>query len=733
MLRHFRSRVSQVVSSTSSREASFVSASVLCDALEPRVMLSNSPPFVEDQFFAIEEDAQTGEIVGVVCALDGPETPSLQFRFGDTSGSPIVLGLTSFDSGLSDGLANQVYSPVGGSDNTLTLFAELVPVATGTLDEVEVITNPAGESFAELTVTFSAAVGMDTNIFDEILSKTGGSGVMTATTSTFNVEGVLIDVGDAALFTAPGVGEFKTGADVNGSADFDLAVIASNLHPTLRYFGIDEPGNAPYQDLNVGGGFVTDVNNMAVTSLSVNYVENLATFAIVGGTGESLFDIDPISGELSVLDPTMFDSASTPSYSLDIQVTDTGIPALSTIASVVVYVDPAGPTAPELLTSLPNTNGAVFAVTPSLPNGNTEGAYSVAKNGLLPVGANWINVQHGDFNGDGLVDVLAQRADLLSWHVGLNTGTSLEFTRWVNEWRTVTDVVVGDFNGDGLDDIAGRRTTIDYWRVGYSDGTQFVGRSFGIDARSGNATIDTIIVGDFDGDRIDDRAVYDYTTRHWYIQRHAEPGWYAWGGFWPSGDQVQTWVPGDYNGDGRLDIAGVRASGRVDAAFSCGFDFTSFGSLSELAAVFPAANYKWFGAGDFDGDGADQLVAQSPNDAFLVAELSPGTMLNPSMPEEWGTQPLFHPSVADVNADGVDDIVGLQGNGHLGIVTMLTAADMFVVAPWVGDFPSLPEKFDGFTTGSAVVPQVSKVPVLPSVMDSLFADDDEFPQLLSSL
>lgn len=62
------------------------------------------------------------------------------------------------------------------------------------------------------------------------------------------------------------------------------------------------------------------------------------TYSIVGGSGQSIFDVSA-TGDLSVLDDTTLDFETTTAYTLDVQVTDGAGVSLSAIATMTITVD----------------------------------------------------------------------------------------------------------------------------------------------------------------------------------------------------------------------------------------------------------------------------------------------------------------------------------------------------------------------------------------------------------
>lgn len=701
-----------------------LTATAVSDLLEPRRMLTNVMPVVVDQAFTIQDDAAFLDSVGTVVATDADNVPGLQFQFGNpNTGFPIVLGLTSFDNGLMDGFANQLFEPVGGSDRSFELTSDGSPVAFGEFVNIEIITDTMGNSTGTFTMLINEPGSDDTTIFDEIFAASGDTGIMTATLGTFDFEGVDFGLGDdASLFSSTGTGTFTNGGMI-ATADFQFDVIASNLDESQTAFGI--PGEHPFQDINVGRGAVTAVTNLPSTSTVVQDVSDPLRFEIVGGSGANIFFIDQYTGEIQVVGDQFLDAMNTPSYTLDVLVTDSGVPALTDMATITINVTAAPMASPENLVTASVVDGNFFNIT-------SDGAsFTTIPAGALPVSQPLEKVMYGDFNGDGDMDFVARNANLKSWHVGINNGDSHTFTRWLTGWNTIDDVFVGDFNGDGLDDLAGRREASARWRLALSDGTDFIDQGSSRDARGGATTFSAVAIADFDGDGSDDRGVYDENTRHWFVQITGSDNWSAWGSFWPSGQPVEQWQVGDFNGDGLADIAGILPFGRVQAGYSTGSDFAGQGPGMGLRAVLPPTNYNWFSVGDFDGDGSDELVGRTPNDAFVVTEVPQGST---AFGTAWRVQPISQPVVGDFNGDGLDDIAGVVGAGSQ--FEMLRSTGMRFDNPvWPGAIGISEGDIDELAAGDSPSPSVRSIASMPpaAALNSLFDDEDELDGFLATL
>ncbi len=256
----------------------------------------------------------------------------------------------------------------------------------------------------------------------------------------------------------------------------------------------------------------------------------------------------------------------------------------------------------------------------------------------------------GDFDGDGVKD-LAQVTPYGDVWVARNTGSAIANpTRW--GWlgfrydeRSGYDCylpLTGDFNGDGKCDLAQVTPYGDVW-VALSNGISFnsavrwgwIGFRFhrGEPGKPGALPM----AGDFNGDGKCDLVMVTQYTDVWVSLSNgsgfASSSRWGWLGFVYMPFDRKCPLAGDFNGDGKCDLAQTTPSGDVWVSFSSG---TAFGNTSrwgwlgfrydEAAGLYPIV-------ADVNADLKADLIQITPTGDPWVA-LSTGTSFGPS--SRWG-------------------------------------------------------------------------------------------------
>ncbi|HEY0639994.1 MAG TPA: FG-GAP-like repeat-containing protein [Pseudonocardiaceae bacterium] len=242
----------------------------------------------------------------------------------------------------------------------------------------------------------------------------------------------------------------------------------------------------------------------------------------------------------------------------------------------------------------------------------------------------------GDFTGDGRDDIVVfTHGPLADVHVAPSNGSTFgPSTKWHDFFALSGEIpAVGDFNGDGRDDIATfTRGSLGDVYVALSTGSAFVGTQqkwhdfFALGA-------EFPAVGDVNGDGRDDLVTFTRgTTGDVFVALSTGSGfgpgvkWHDW--FAVGAEQPRV---GDFNGDGRDDIATFTTNAAADVfvALSTGSAFAGteqkWHDFFALAGEFPYT-------GDFNGDGRDDLVVFTQNSlADVFVALSTGSGFGPGV------------------------------------------------------------------------------------------------------
>jgi len=275
-----------------------------------------------------------------------------------------------------------------------------------------------------------------------------------------------------------------------------------------------------------------------------------------------------------------------------------------------------------------------------------------------------------DFNGDGRSDVLWRHdnGSVTTWlgetdgGFASNDANSL-FNNIPTDWRIVG---TGDFNGDGRDDVIWRR----------SDGafTEWLAQPNGKFVSNDTNAFEVVPtswrvdgVGDFNADGRDD-----------LIWRNDNGTFTTWlgqgdGGFVSNDansrrtDIPSSWqvaATGDFNGDGRDDIAWRRSDGVITNWLATGNGSFTSNDINAWRNDIPNS---WVieGTGDFNGDDRDDLVWRRDDGAFTtwLAQPNGGFVSNDS--NSWALISTNWQIVetGDYNGDGRDDILWRNSNG----------------------------------------------------------------------
>ncbi len=301
---------------------------------------------------------------------------------------------------------------------------------------------------------------------------------------------------------------------------------------------------------------------------------------------------------------------------------------------------------------------------------NGVDAFVNVGDGRWTINVTWGDVMVGDFTGNGFDDIVGRVQETGDWWVAVNDGagnfTHQRWGRWSPSVQWL-DVLVGDFNGDGLDDVAGRVASTGDWWVAKSTGSGFVNERWGRWS-SGESTWTNVMVGHFNDDGAADIVGRYAATGDWWVALGSETvsGFTnaRWGRWSPSALWLDVMV-GDFNGDGLDDVAGrVASNGDWWVAESTGSGF-----VNERWGRWSSGENTWTHVmvGNFNGDSAADIVGRHAATGDWWVALGSETVSGFTN-QRWGRwSPSAHwldVLVGDFNGDGLDDVAGrVASNG----------------------------------------------------------------------
>jgi hypothetical protein len=277
------------------------------------------------------------------------------------------------------------------------------------------------------------------------------------------------------------------------------------------------------------------------------------------------------------------------------------------------------------------------------------------------------HVVANDFNGDGMSDILLRNDDgslfdlLGTQNGGFTNNGNQSFASLPTSWHVDG---TGDFNGDGHADLLLRNDngTMTDW-LGTANG--------GFAVNDANATVavgtgwHVAGVGDFNGDgkadilwRNDNGVIFNFLgTANGGVLNNGDNSYVNVDNVW------HVAAVADFNGDGRADILWRNDNGTI-------FDFlgtANGGVVNNGDNSFVAVDSSWHvaGAGDFNGDGIDDILWRNDNGAIFdfLGTASGGVVNNgdnsfAAMSNSWHVA-----AIGDYNGDGIADILWRNDNG----------------------------------------------------------------------
>ena len=301
----------------------------------------------------------------------------------------------------------------------------------------------------------------------------------------------------------------------------------------------------------------------------------------------------------------------------------------------------------------------------------------------------------GDFNHDGILDfaVLLGNSSQVAVFTGINNGSGKNSTGKFNLYSTTTvgdhpcSAAVGDFNGDGLPDIAVVNCYGDDVMIllnkSSEPGNFSVANDYGL-----NFSPAAIAAGDFNGDGILDLAVVGVGEAGGVatvLLGNGDGSFTVPETYTPNGDYSPTAVAvGDFNGDGKLDLAVTDDYSYTMDVFLGNGDGT-FGTTPWTSSPNTDAYYTSVAVGDFNGDGIQDLAVADSNDDVVDVFLGngDGTFATPTAAVPAGSEPSWV-AVGDFNGDGKPDLVVADNGGGVSVLLNTTSPPITLPLNYAG-------------------------------------------------
>ena len=312
----------------------------------------------------------------------------------------------------------------------------------------------------------------------------------------------------------------------------------------------------------------------------------------------------------------------------------------------------------------------------------------------------WTIAGTGQMGGNGLAGLVWENQNSNLVEIQLLNGTSsigggvISGSPFDANWRAAA---VGDFNGDGMADIVYRRTSDGLTEIQFLNGTAAIGGG-AIANNPFDKSWTIVAAADFNGDSRSD-LVWQHQSDG-LVEIQLLDGINPIGGGLivnnPFGSGWLVAGAGDFNGDGKSDLVWQhQGDGRVEIQFLNGNQATGGGTIVNNAF---GAGWNVVGVGDFNGDGKADLVWEHQGDHLVEIQLlngttaiGGGTVTNSPFGSDWRVI-----GTGDFNGDGKTDLVYRRVNDGLTEIQFLNGTTQ--LGGGVSSFGSMTNSHPGMSS-----------------------------------